>query len=81
LSIACWKYLGSPTINQPPTTLKVFDGRGFHSYGILNALPIELEGKMVAIDVEVVMLILVSTYYLVKVGPTLCQQWSHCFFE
>lgn len=54
MSIACWKYLGSPTINQPPTTLKVFDGRGFHSYGILNALPIELEGKMVAIDVEVV---------------------------
>ena len=54
MSIACWKVLGSPTINQSPTTLKPFDGRGFRLYGLLNDLPIELEGKTVAIDVEVV---------------------------
>ena len=51
---AITKALGSPTINQSPTTLKAFDGRGFHPYGILNDLPIELEGKTVAIEVEVV---------------------------
>lgn len=54
MSISCWKYLGSPTIHQSPTTLKTFDGRCFHPYGIPNDLPIELEGKMVTIEVEVV---------------------------
>jgi len=34
--------------------LKAFDGRGFHPNSILNHLPIELEGKTVAIEVEVV---------------------------
>ena len=29
MSIKCWKSLGSPTINQSPTILKAFDGRGF----------------------------------------------------
>lgn len=54
MSIACWRYLGSPTINQSPMTLKSFDERGFRPYGIFNDLPIELEGKMVAVEVEVV---------------------------
>lgn len=52
MSIACWKALGSPNINQYPTSLKAFDGRGFHPYRILNHLPIELEGKTVTIEVE-----------------------------
>jgi len=54
LSISYWKALGSPTINQSPTTLKAFDGRGFRPYGLLNDFPIKLEGEIVAIDVEVV---------------------------
>jgi len=54
MSISFWRALGSPTINQSPTTLKSFDGRGFRPYGILNELPIELEGKMITIEVEVV---------------------------
>lgn len=54
MSIACWKALGSPTINQSPTTLKAFDGRGFHPFGILNHLPIGIEGKTVIVEVEVV---------------------------
>lgn len=49
-----WKALGSPKINQYPMSLKVFDGRGFQPYGILNDLPIELEGKTIAIEVEAV---------------------------
>ena len=34
--------------------MKAFEGRGFCLYGILNDFPIELEGKTIAIDVEVV---------------------------
>ena len=54
MSLKCWKSLGSPTINQSPTILKAFDGRGFQPYGILQDLPIEVEGKMANLDVEVV---------------------------
>ena len=54
MSLKCWKSLGSPTINQSPTILKAFDGRGFQTYGILQDLPIEVKGKMVNLDVEVV---------------------------
>lgn len=54
MSLNCWKNLGSPTLNQSPTILKAFDGRGFHPYGILQDLLIEVEGKIVNLDVEVV---------------------------
>ena len=54
MSLKCWKSLGSSTINQSPTILKSFDRRGFQPYGILQDLPIEVEGKMVHLDVEVV---------------------------
>jgi len=53
MSFSPWKALGSPTINQSSTTLKAFDGRGFRSYGLLNDFQIELEGKIIAIDVEI----------------------------
>jgi len=35
MSIQCWRSLGSPSLNQSPTILKAFDGRGFHPFGIL----------------------------------------------
>ena len=54
MSLNCWKSLGSPTLNQSSTILKAFSGRGFHPYGILQELPIEVEGKTVNLDVEVV---------------------------
>ena len=53
MSLNCWKTLGSPTLNQSPTILKAFDGRG-HPYIILQDLPIEVEGKTVNLDMEVV---------------------------
>jgi len=34
--------------------LKAFDGRAYTPYGILNNLPVELGGKIVEIDVEVI---------------------------
>ena len=54
MSIQCWRSLGSPSLNQSPTILKAFDGHGFHPFGILQDLPIGVEGKIVNLDVEVV---------------------------
>ena len=54
MSIACWKAIGSPTLSQSPTTLEAFDGRESRPYGILQRLPISLEGKTVEMEVEVV---------------------------
>ncbi|MBD3775494.1 MAG: retroviral-like aspartic protease [Rhodobacteraceae bacterium] len=54
MSMNCWKTLGSPTLLRSPTTLKAFDGRTYTPYGILNNLKVELGGKTVEIDVEVI---------------------------
>ena len=52
--LSCWKSLGSPMLNQSTTIRKAYDGRGFHPYGILQDLPIEVEGKIINLDVEIV---------------------------
>ena len=46
MSLSCWRAIGSPDINQSPTTLKAFDGRSFKPYGILNSSPLNLEVKL-----------------------------------
>jgi hypothetical protein len=53
-SLVCWKGLKSPALNKSPTMLRAFDGRGFHPHGILQSLPIQLGGKTITVDVEVV---------------------------
>jgi hypothetical protein len=52
--LECWKGLKSPALNKSPTMLHTFDGRVFHPHGILQTLPIQLGGKTVTVDVEVV---------------------------
>ena len=54
MSLPCWKSIGSTELSQSPTTLKAFDGRSFTPYGILRNLPIELGGKTVNVEVEVI---------------------------
>jgi hypothetical protein len=54
MSLACWKGLKSPALNKSPTMLCAFDGQGFHPHGLLQSLPIQLGGKNVIVDVEVV---------------------------
>jgi hypothetical protein len=54
MSLTCWKSLKSPTLNKYPTMLRAFDGRGFHPHGFLQSLPIQLGGKTITVDVEVV---------------------------
>ena len=54
MSFTCWQALGSPTLAASQTILKAFDGHLFSPHGILAAFPIELGGKIVTIEVEVV---------------------------
>jgi len=54
MSLNCWKSLGSLRLSQSSTTLKAFDGRTYKPCGIINNLHVELGGKIVNIDVEVV---------------------------
>ena len=49
-----WKALGSPDLVTSPMTLKAFDGRGFQPHGLILALAVELGGKTISIQVEVV---------------------------
>ena len=54
MSLGCWKALGSPTLKPSHTISKAFDGNSFPPHGVVTAFPIELGGKIVQVDVEVV---------------------------
>ena len=54
MSLSCWQALGSPTLVSSPTMLKAFDEHVFKPHGIVTTLPIEIGGKTVSIDVEVI---------------------------
>jgi hypothetical protein len=53
MSLACWKAIGSPSLNESENTLKAFNGSGFKPYSVFLSLPITLEGKMVQVEVKV----------------------------
>ena len=55
MALSCWRSIGSPNLNQSPTTLKAFDGHGFKMYGILNSFPMELGGKTMSIALKLLM--------------------------
>ena len=52
--LSCWKALGSPERVPSNTLLTTFDGRSFRPHGILPAFEINLEGKVVSVEVEVI---------------------------
>jgi hypothetical protein len=54
MSLSCWKSIGSPQLTTSSTILKYFDGHYFKPHGILTSLSIELGGKTVSVEVEVV---------------------------
>jgi hypothetical protein len=53
MSLACWKSIGSPPLNESQNTLKAFNGSSFKPYVVLSSLPVTLEGKTVQVEVEV----------------------------
>jgi hypothetical protein len=54
MSMSCWKVIGSPNLDPSNTMLKAFDGHMFWPHGILTTFPIELGGKTISVEVEVV---------------------------
>lgn len=54
MSYSCWQDLGSPIFAASKTVLKAFDGHMFTPHGILAAFPVELGGKTITVEVEVV---------------------------
>jgi hypothetical protein len=64
ISLSCWRAIGSPKLNQYPTTLKVFDGHGFHPHGVLQYFIVELKGKNASIYIEVVDALLYYNLFL-----------------
>jgi hypothetical protein len=49
-----WKALGSLTLSQSPTMFTTFDSHSFHPHDIIPSFSVQLGGKMVEVDVEVV---------------------------
>jgi hypothetical protein len=54
MSLICWKALSSPTLSKSSNMLTAFDGHSFCPHGILPTFPVQLGGKMVEVEVEVV---------------------------
>ena len=54
MSLTCWKALKCPELVPSSQLLKAFDGHTFKPHGIIPAFPIELGGKTVSVEVEVV---------------------------
>jgi hypothetical protein len=54
ISLVCWKALYSPTLSKSSNMLTAFEGHYFHPHSILHAFPVQLGGKTVEVEVEVV---------------------------
>jgi hypothetical protein len=52
--VSCWKAIGQPELSPSPTLLTAFDGRSFRPHGIIPSFPVQLGGKTVCVEVEVV---------------------------
>jgi hypothetical protein len=54
ISLACWKAIGQPALSPSPTLLTVFDSLSFRPHGIVHSFPVQLGGKTMCVEVEVV---------------------------
>ena len=54
MSLVYWKAIGSLTLSNSSNMLTAFDGHSFLPHGILPAFLVQLGGKMVEVEVEVV---------------------------
>jgi hypothetical protein len=54
MSLACWKAIGQPILSPSPTLLTTFDGHSFRPHGIIPSFPVQLGGKTMCVEVEVV---------------------------
>jgi hypothetical protein len=54
MSLTYWKSIGPPTLSQSLNMLTTFDGRYFCPHDILPTFLVQLGGKTMEVDVEVV---------------------------
>jgi hypothetical protein len=54
MSLAFWKAIGQPILSLSPTLLTIFDDRSFRPHGIIPSFPVQLGGKTLCVEVEVV---------------------------
>jgi hypothetical protein len=54
MSKTVWKKLGSPELTPSAITLRAYDGRPSSPEGLLQNVPVELGGKTILIDIEVI---------------------------
>jgi hypothetical protein len=54
MSLACWKAIGQPILSSSPTLLTSFDGHSFIPHGIIPSFTMQLGGKTMCVEVEVV---------------------------
>jgi hypothetical protein len=54
MSLACWKAIGQPELSLSPTFLTDFDGRLFRPHGIIPSFHVQLGGKIMCVEVELV---------------------------
>jgi hypothetical protein len=54
MSKVVWKKLGSPELVPSSITLRAYDGRPSSPEGIFQNVPVELGGKTILIDIEVI---------------------------
>ena len=70
MSSACWKSIGSPALSSSPNALEEFDGRESKPLGVLESLPITLQGKTFNVEIEVV-------YAKLDYNMLLSHSWTH----
>jgi hypothetical protein len=54
MSLEYWKAINQPELSPLPTLLTVFDDRSFIPHGIIPSFLVQLEGKNMCVEVEVV---------------------------
>ena len=54
MSLACWKAIGQHELSPSPTLLTTFDGHSFRPHGIIPSFHVQLGGKTMYVEVEVV---------------------------
>jgi hypothetical protein len=52
--LACWKSIGQPILSLSPTLLTAFNGHSFLPHGIIPSFLVQLGGKTMCVEVEVV---------------------------
>jgi hypothetical protein len=54
MSLACSKAIGQLVLSPSPTLLTAFNGHSFRPHVIVPSFPVQLGGKIVCVEVEVV---------------------------